>query len=871
MEQTLAVQSRRLWLWFWVWLVGLTAIAWGVFWLDTKHEQAQEIAFQERLFATAVERLAREAEVLERAMKGDVGEGDEAVAGWPEKPLLGFVGSARVGARSWPRILEPMAQKLEAELGPDRLGVFLNDGAFSNRGVVAVRASGSGAGGVLVFEIPRLLVGFMRPDPDHGPLVILVAVPGGTRRSFACEPQANEPWGWSCFSQRAEFLEKASFQLGEGRVVLREGTLLTRRARLGSESVHVGLFVPRGGSRGVSLAWLAVVALWALAVGSGVLAVGWGERLMAEVAGSRGMLAKLEAEVSARVSEASWRLLLEDITEPLLALRDDMVVRANQQAARLLGFEQRADLLGRSLAELVVPEERERVAKLLPAATLSRGAFTTYVQGGNGRRRTVEVHPWPLGGAGEPLICLSLEDFTAREGLEKVLRAVCSSVNVGIAYLKVEGTVAWANRAMAETLGLTPEDLEDQSLLPFVMPTSRRVVRRAFVRVLRGESASVVASCRLHGDMASSLALAFQPISVAGAVAGVVLVAQPAGLAPSHLASADVWGPIHELTAHLLHRMGNTVQGLITKPPAGKGAAGALRETFGRLASQIHELGVFFRGCGPGLSPVDLNGLLAEAEKGVRSLVPAGVRLVVRPWPEPVWVQGDGEQLQAFLRGAVEASLECVQGGVGTVEMSVELLGGRAVRLAVSDTGEVFDGTSRDSVPFSARLRARAMALGVARRHLGEAGFRERVGFGARVWVDLPASPAVAVTAPSVTPRKGKILIVDDDPAVREGLASLLQGEGYQVVEAANGREALALYDADPGGIALVVLDLVMPEMDGREVYAELTHRPDPPSVLLATGYDPKSDPLLSTAQTLTKPFTAEAFLEAVKRLVLLP
>jgi CheY-like chemotaxis protein len=97
--------------------------------------------------------------------------------------------------------------------------------------------------------------------------------------------------------------------------------------------------------------------------------------------------------------------------------------------------------------------------------------------------------------------------------------------------------------------------------------------------------------------------------------------------------------------------------------------------------------------------------------------------------------------------------------------------------------------------------------------------------------------PAAApVQAPDANPRTGRILLVDDEDEVREPAAHYLRGQGYVVVEAHDGLDALDRFQ--PGAFDLVVMDLTMPRMNGRQAFAELRTRDAEVPVILCSGYD---------------------------------
>ena len=115
-----------------------------------------------------------------------------------------------------------------------------------------------------------------------------------------------------------------------------------------------------------------------------------------------------------------------------------------------------------------------------------------------------------------------------------------------------------------------------------------------------------------------------------------------------------------------------------------------------------------------------------------------------------------------------------------------------------------------------------------------------------------------------------RILVVDDSAAIRELLRFVLEGEGYEVIEAADGAEGLQRYQADPTD--LVITDLKMPGMDGLELLKALQHVVPTPALMAISG-DPDT---LTQARSLTphtfaKPLLLEQILAAVRNLGLRP
>jgi CheY-like chemotaxis protein len=104
----------------------------------------------------------------------------------------------------------------------------------------------------------------------------------------------------------------------------------------------------------------------------------------------------------------------------------------------------------------------------------------------------------------------------------------------------------------------------------------------------------------------------------------------------------------------------------------------------------------------------------------------------------------------------------------------------------------------------------------------------------------------------------------DDEEMIRISLATALRSARIEVVEAKNGLEVVERVLAAPDRFALVVLDLVMPVMDGREAVRRLRECAPTLPVVICTGYDPSGDEVLATAAVLIEPFTIAELLDRV-------
>ncbi len=291
----------------------------------------------------------------------------------------------------------------------------------------------------------------------------------------------------------------------------------------------------------------------------------------------------------------------------------------------------------------------------------------------------------------------------------------------------------------------------------------------------------------------------------------------------------------------------------------------------------------------------------AEVVEGIvpmlRRLMGEHIALVTHTEPDLGHVKADLSQLeQVILNLAINARDAMPEGGeltieTANVELDAEYAGahaevslGRYVRLSVSDTGMGMDPETQAHAfePFFTTKepeRGTGMGLatvyGIVKQSGGSIYLYSEPGRGTAFKIYLPrVEEEVTVVAEAVTVRPATtgsetILLVEDNAAVRTFARRVLVAQGYTVVEAASGTEALALVALGIEPLDLLVTDLVMPGMQGHQLAQQLwAARPDVP-VLYVSGFT--KDSVIShgiagrEVAFLAKPFTADALERAVR------
>jgi PAS domain S-box-containing protein len=296
--------------------------------------------------------------------------------------------------------------------------------------------------------------------------------------------------------------------------------------------------------------------------------------------------------------------------------------------------------------------------------------------------------------------------------------------------------------------------------------------------------------------------------------------------------------------------------------------------------------------------PVQLNSVVEEARDLLGHSIPKGITIKTYLEPELWTVEADPSQIsQVLMNLCLNARDAMPDGGTLTLETRNVTLDeeqaqvilaarpGRYVHLSVSDTGcgmspEV---EARLFEPFFTTKEAGkgtglglAVVYGIVKGHNGFINVRSDIGRGSTFHIYLPPIE-LAVEEREVEglePPTGTetILLVDNEEAVRELGQRVLKHCGYTVLTVENGVQALELYQAHQGEIALVVLDAAMPEMGGRQCLRRLRDLDPQVKVLISTGY-----PANSLAQKLVaegalgvveKPFLLQDFAVAVREVL---
>jgi PAS domain S-box-containing protein len=462
--------------------------------------------------------------------------------------------------------------------------------------------------------------------------------------------------------------------------------------------------------------------------------------------------------------------------------------------------------------------------------------------------------------------------------------------------------VLWSNRAAAAKLGRTNRDLEGghcyriwhnrESPCPVCpvqvsyvsgRPEVREVVdhighvwdlRTAPVLAPGGEVAGVIEVARditEHRRLEERLAHA-QKLEAVGRVAG---------------------GVAHDFNNYLAAIAGFTELALLELPPGSPARENVeqAREAALRAGGVARQLLTFSRREPVHSRSLDIGELLAARAGVLQQFAGAGTTLEIRPASDLGPVEADPGQIEQILANLiVNASESMGAGGTVTIEAVNRTVGagecgsrsaatpGEYVALSVSDTGTGMTAEALQHLfePFFTTKRTGTglglpTVYGIARKGGGDVLVESAPGIGTRIEVLLPRAHAPPPGAPEhTTARQTRgtetVLVTDDREEVRRVTVGILRLLGYNVLEAADGAEALVRSSGYKGSIDLLITDLAMPGIQGRELARLMLLTRPGLRILYMTGFDPiQAEDTADESHVLVKPFTEEALGQAVR------
>lgn len=311
-----------------------------------------------------------------------------------------------------------------------------------------------------------------------------------------------------------------------------------------------------------------------------------------------------------------------------------------------------------------------------------------------------------------------------------------------------------------------------------------------------------------------------------------------------------------------------------------------------RGAEIVKQVLLFSRGIESEKEFVNLARVLGEVLKLIRETLPKSIGIEEYISPNLWQLYGDSTQLQQVLMNLCVNSRDAMPDG-GRLVISAEnlrldeqdvgrnsdLTVGNYILITVTDTGigipkdiieRIFEPFFTTKEPGQGTGLGLSTTIGIVKNHGGAVEIESEHRIGTQFKVYLPAESEIAVTetitGETIPSGRGElILVVDDEATIREVTKATLENYNYRVITASDGLEALAIYAQQPQSIEVVLMDLIMPEMDGLTAMRALKKINPQVKLIITSGLASKEQVTIAESigikAFLTKPYSAEKLL----------
>jgi two-component system cell cycle sensor histidine kinase/response regulator CckA len=578
---------------------------------------------------------------------------------------------------------------------------------------------------------------------------------------------------------------------------------------------------------------------------------------------------------------------------------EGLILEANLTAAALLGLA-RSALLKQPLTRYILPEDQDiyyfHRKQLFDSGKPQVCELRMVRQDGPDSHFWARLEAAVAQGdeSGAPVCRAVISDITERQQAEEALRqlkefneSIVQNVSEGIVMTDAQGIVTFVNPALAALLGYAPEELLGQPWRVMVPPDQQAIAqaadeRRATGRVDRYE----LTLRRKDGSGLRGTAPEAVTVLVSGSPRFDAKTGQFCGTLAVFTDITDVkrleeqvhqherLAAVGQLAAGIAHDFNNVMAVVVL--------AGQILQKSPRLSDQdslflamirdranhatrlIGQILDFGRRSYMERVPLDLLPLVKETIKLLERTLPENIRLELVHDRDAYLVNGDPTRLQQALMNLSINARDAMPGGgrlrftfcslvvkPGASPPLPDIVPGDWICLAVSDTGSgiapqhlphLFEPFFTTKGPDKGTGLGLSQVYGIVKQHEGSIDVRSQPGEGAifSLYLPLLAIPAVeAAPLPVVEATPGgteTILLVEDEPTVRETVAAVLESLGYRVLAVASGAEALAVLKQGQT-IDLMLSDMIMPGLSGLDLYRVLRKQQFALKGLIMTGY----------------------------------
>jgi two-component system cell cycle sensor histidine kinase/response regulator CckA len=624
-------------------------------------------------------------------------------------------------------------------------------------------------------------------------------------------------------------------------------------------------------------------------------------------------------EQALRESEQRFRFLFENSVDAVfLTAAEGQILAANPAACAMFGMTEE-ELAAAGRDRLVAPDDARHAPILEQRRRTGRvSGELTYVRK-DGSRFPGEMSSVAIGDKGQAFVIV--RDITQRKAIEERLRdserrfrIMGETVPYGVWLCDPDGGARYTSQSFLDLLQMTQEEMQQFGWTGRLVREDVEPMMNKWLRCCAtGEPwEHEHRFLDRHGNIVTILSKGRPVRDAEGRITcwvGVNLDITERKRTEERLRQAQKLESVGLLAGGIAHDFNNLLTGILGNASmaledAGPNSADLIKAVVSnaeRAANLTRQLLAY---AGKGrfvVQKLDVSQAVNEMADLAQFSIPKSVELALNVRRRLPPIEADPGQLQQILMNLVINAGEAIGEGrtgkitvatsmVDLAEAFVDALGqeispGRYVSIEVNDTGPGIDEQVKSKIfdPFfTTKFMGRGLGLaavaGVVRSQRGALTLVSAPGRGTTFRVLLPAAGHFLQDAGQEAESDGcaaTVLVVDDESSVRDFISAVLRKQGYRVLTAADGRQALARCEAEAASVQAAVVDIVMPLMGANDFLPALRSRYPRVRILLTSGYSEAEARRLCVAHPgaafIQKPYTARQIAEAVAGLAAAP
>ncbi|MDR3603126.1 MAG: PAS domain S-box protein, partial [Syntrophaceae bacterium] len=591
-------------------------------------------------------------------------------------------------------------------------------------------------------------------------------------------------------------------------------------------------------------------------------------------------------QAALRQNTEMFRAIVEGDPDAVFVHTDGLFAYLNRRALGLFGAESQEDLLGKPIMDRMHPSLRKTVKERIRLSNIERqpvpAAEEIFLRM-DGSTVDVEVSAVPIIFQGRDGSLVFAHDITNRKQADQerlLLTTAIEQSAESIMITDTEGSILYINTAFEQINGYSRQEAIGKRARILIERNEKDTAVYENLRMTldRGEVWRGRLTNKKKDKTLYEAEVTISPVKdKSGRIINYVGVSRDVtneALLQKQFIQAQKMEAVGTLAGGIAHDFNNLLQVvlgyselMLRRKSEKENDYSDLQKIFqaGKRGTElVKSLLMFSRKLEPKYRPINLNQEIIQVQGLLSRTIPKTIKIDLRLSGDLEPIQADQSQIgQILMNLGVNARDAMPDGGALTIETANVELGqeycnahleakpGRYVLLTVSDTGHGIDRETLSHIfePFFTTKGVGkgtglglATVYGIVKEHDGLIICYSEPGQGTtfKIYFHAIQTDENVETLESETdiPHGTEtILLVDDDEVVRDLAATVLDNFGYQVITAGNGKEALDIYMNQSGKIALVILDLIMPEMDGRQCLNELLRIDPKTKVIIASGH----------------------------------